>query len=200
MRQLTVVTGKCRITTLELRSCELNGHKLAGVLEQWPAMDHLDLSDNDIHVTGARRISAVLAQCRALSHLNLSYNYIGPAGAESFAGVLEPYTGLTHLNLSHNNIRAVGSNLPELLVQWPALTYLDLSGNQIGAAGTQSVTGVLTQCTDSSRSHLESDWSRWNRESSKSVGALSQLYFFLFVICLVDSQQERATYCTHTVW
>ena len=92
----------CRITTLELCRCEMNGQvveRLAGVLAQCPALAHLELSDNFSGAGGAERLAAVLAQCAALAHLNLSGNRIGAGGAKSFAGVLAQCTALAHLDL-----------------------------------------------------------------------------------------------------
>jgi hypothetical protein len=92
MRQLTLMTGWCRISTLELQECDMKGRdaeRLAGVLAQCPALAHLDLSENYYFgAGGAKRLAGVLGQCRALAHLDLGGNEIGPAGAEKLAGVL----------------------------------------------------------------------------------------------------------------
>jgi hypothetical protein len=111
MKQLTLMTAWCRITTLELPVCDMTGQdveSLAGVLAQCPALAHLDLSGNYIGAGGAERLAGVLAQCPALAHLNLCDNSIGNAGAGSLAGVLAQCAALAHLDLRHNNIGAVG--------------------------------------------------------------------------------------------
>jgi hypothetical protein len=82
--QLTAVTGRCRITTLELRNCAITS-----LHAEW---------------------LAVLAQCTALAHLDLCSNEMGYAGAVFLAGMLEQCTALAHLNLSGNNIRAAGES------------------------------------------------------------------------------------------
>ncbi len=75
------------------------------MLEQCPALAHLDLSGNfAFAVPGADWLARVLGQCRQLVHLNLSGNQIGDAGAESLAGVLPQCTALAHLNLSLTDI------------------------------------------------------------------------------------------------
>ena len=64
IRQLTLMTVWCRISTLELRDCNMR--------EQ-----------------DAERLAGVLAQCAALTHLDVSGNYhFGEAGAGKLAGVL----------------------------------------------------------------------------------------------------------------
>ncbi len=69
-RQLTLMTAKCRITTLELLCCDMKGQDgaiLAGVLMQCPALAHLDLSGNfKFGAAGAERFAGVLGQCREL--------------------------------------------------------------------------------------------------------------------------------------
>jgi hypothetical protein len=157
VRQLPLMTGWCRITTLELPECEMEGHdgaSLAGVLAQCPALAHLDLSDNhNFGAGGAARLAGVLGQCPALAHLNLLGNLIGAGGAESIAGVLALCTALAHLNLSDNRIGNAGAeSLAGVLGQCAALAHLDLTNNQIGNAGAESLAGVLGQC--SSLTHL----------------------------------------------
>jgi Ran GTPase-activating protein (RanGAP) involved in mRNA processing and transport len=113
LRQLTGMSGLCRITTLELRSCAITGPHAewlaGGVLAQCRALVHLDLSGNDIGGPGAERLVISLPQCTALAQLDLSYNRIGPDGAESLAGVLGQCSALAHLNLSENQIGSAGS-------------------------------------------------------------------------------------------
>jgi hypothetical protein len=104
MRQLTLMTAWCRITTLELPLCDINGQdaeRLAGVLVLCPALARLDLSGNyNFRAGGAERLAGVLGQCRELVHLNLSGNWIGDPGAECFAGVLGQCRVLAHLDLN----------------------------------------------------------------------------------------------------
>jgi hypothetical protein len=104
LRQLTGMSARCRITTLELRSCAIAGPHAewlaGGVLAQCPALVYLDLSDNGIGPDGAESLAGVLAQCRALAHLHLRFNSIGPVGAERLAGVLGQCAALAHLDLS----------------------------------------------------------------------------------------------------
>ena len=60
---MTVDSFWCRITTLELRRCEMHGQvveRLAGVLAQCTALAHLDLNGNDIGAGGAERLAGVL--------------------------------------------------------------------------------------------------------------------------------------------
>ncbi len=87
MRQLTLMTASCRISTLELPRCGMKGQDaegLAGVLAQCPALAHLDLSGNpNFGAAGAERLVGVLGQCPELVHLNLSGNDIRAVGAES---------------------------------------------------------------------------------------------------------------------
>ena len=115
MRQLTTLTAQCRISTLELPSCEMKGQdaeRLAGVLAQCPALAHLDLSGNsNVGAAGAESLAGVLGQCRELVHLNLSYIKIGAGGAERLAGLLAQCTVLAHLDLEYNGIEGVGKGM-----------------------------------------------------------------------------------------
>jgi hypothetical protein len=102
MRQLAVATARCRISTLELPRCEMNGQdaeSLAEVLGQCRELVHLDLSGNQIGDAGTERLAGV-GQCAALTHLDLYDNFIGAVGAERLAGVLGQCTALAHLDLS----------------------------------------------------------------------------------------------------
>jgi Ran GTPase-activating protein (RanGAP) involved in mRNA processing and transport len=150
-RQLPLMTGWCRITTLELPCCNIEGQdaeSLAGVLAHFTALAHLDLSDNlNFGAAGAEMLAGVLGQCRELVHLNLSGNYIRAGGAESLAGVLGQCAALAHLDLGHNQIGNAGTEtLAGVLVQCPALAQLDLYCNEIGSGGAKRLAGVLAQC------------------------------------------------------
>jgi Ran GTPase-activating protein (RanGAP) involved in mRNA processing and transport len=152
MKQLTLMTAWCRISTLELPRCDMKGQdadSLAGVLAQCPALAHLDLSENyNFGAAGAERLAGVLAQCRELVRLNLSRNKIGAGGAERLAGVLGNCPALAHLNLRSNSIGPDGAkSLAGVLAQCAALAHLNLSCNAIGSAGAESLAGVLPQCT-----------------------------------------------------
>jgi Ran GTPase-activating protein (RanGAP) involved in mRNA processing and transport len=151
LRQLTVVTEWCRITTLELPRCKMEGQdaeNLAGVLAQCPALAHLDLSENyNFGAAGAESLAGVLGQCRELVHLNLSSCYIGAGGVEILAGVLALCPALSHLDLHYNDIYSAGAeSLAGVLGQCAALTHLNLSGNAIRAAGAERLANVLWQC------------------------------------------------------
>jgi hypothetical protein len=103
LRQLTLMTSWCRITTLQLPRFDMQGQdaeRLAEVLVQCPALAHLDLSENlNFGAAGAEKLAGVLGQCRQLVLLNLRCNYIGVAGVESLVGVLAQCPALAHLNL-----------------------------------------------------------------------------------------------------
>ena len=65
-RQLTLMTGWCCISRLELPRCEMKGQDaeiLAAVLAQCPALAHLDLSENyHLAAGGPQRLAGVLRQ------------------------------------------------------------------------------------------------------------------------------------------
>jgi hypothetical protein len=77
MRQLSLMTERCRISTLELPDCHMerkDAERLAGVLAQCPALAYLDLRGNyNFGAAGAERLAGVLGQCRELVHLSLSW-------------------------------------------------------------------------------------------------------------------------------
>jgi Ran GTPase-activating protein (RanGAP) involved in mRNA processing and transport len=162
LRHITALTANCRITTLELPRCVMNGQdaeRLAAVLGQCPALAHLDLSKNRIRETGAESLARVLGQCPALAHLNLGSNDIGAVGAESLAGVLGHCTSLAHLNLGSNDIGAAGAAfLAGGLGQCASLAHLNLGSNDMGAAGAESLAGVLGQCPALAHLNLRNNW------------------------------------------
>jgi hypothetical protein len=104
LRQLTGMSARCRITTLELSYLSMTGPHAewlaGGVLAQCRELVHLDLSGNQIGSAGAESLAGVLGQCPALAHLNLRSNQIGPDGADRLAGVLAQCAALAHLDLS----------------------------------------------------------------------------------------------------
>ena len=110
------MTSRCRITILDLHECGMSGQdaeRLAGVLEQCPALSELHVNDNQIGAEGAGRLAGVLAQCPALSLLGLEGNHIGVEGCGcsdpvklvisthvsslSLRDTVESLTGVTHL-------------------------------------------------------------------------------------------------------
>jgi hypothetical protein len=121
--------------------------RLARELERLPALAYLNRSGNSNFVSsGAQSLAGVLTQCTALDHLDLSNNQLGSAGAICLAGVLGQCTALSHLNLSNNYIGVAGAkSLAGVLGQCTALSHLDLSYNYYGAAGAKSLSGVLGQ-------------------------------------------------------
>jgi hypothetical protein len=157
LRQLVVMTGWCRITTLELPCCDMKGQdaeSLAGVLAQCPALAHLDLSENhSFGAAGAERLAGVLGQCRELVYLDLYNKGIAEAAAERLAKVLAQCTALAHLNLRYNHIGPGGADsLAGVLVHCTALAHLNLSSNKIGVGGLEMLAGVLPQFTALARS------------------------------------------------
>jgi len=150
LSKLALMTVWCRITRLELCSCDMKGRdaeRLAEVLAKCPALVHLELGGNLIRDEGAGRLAGVLGQCAALAHLNLSFNQIGPAGAESLARVLPQCTALVHLNISRNQIGPAGAeSLGGVLGQCLELAHLNLGENRIGDNGAEVLAGVLAQC------------------------------------------------------
>ena len=61
LRQLTLMTERCLISTLELSRCKIEGQdaeSLAEVLVQCPALAHLHLSRNDIGTVAEGRLRA----------------------------------------------------------------------------------------------------------------------------------------------
>jgi hypothetical protein len=178
LRQLVAMTARCCITTLELPRCDMKGQgaeMLAGVLEQCPALAHLDLSGNsNFGATGTERLAGVLVQCAALAHLDLSDNQIGNSAAERLAGVLAQCTALAHLNLRCNQIDDAGAErLAGVLAPCTALAHLDLSRNEIADTGTERLAGVLGQCP--ALAHLDLYWNKIGTAGAERLaGVLAQ--------------------------
>jgi hypothetical protein len=150
LTQFSTLPSLCRITTANLSGCKIKGkdaHRLAEVLQQCPALHHLDLADNDLGAVGAGSLAGVLSQCPAISHLNVAKNGIGAEGVEILAGVLGRCLALSHLNISRNNIGDYGVGvLAAVLVQCQKLSHLNLGSNRIGAEGAGRLAGVLVLC------------------------------------------------------
>jgi Ran GTPase-activating protein (RanGAP) involved in mRNA processing and transport len=178
MRQLTLMTGWCRITTLELSFCDIKGQdaeRLAEVLAQCPGLAHLDLCYNcNFGADGAGMLAGVLGQCRELVHLNLSGNVLGDSGAEGLAGALAQCPELAHLNLRDNGIEEAGAeSLAGVLEQCPSLALLDLGHNDIGPGGAESLARVLGQCA--ALAHLDlSDNQIGTAGAERLAGVLGQ--------------------------
>jgi hypothetical protein len=92
MRHLTQLATVCRITTLELRGCDINGQdtgRLAEVLTHCPSLTHLDVSFNfGFGEVGTERFPGVLGQYREHKLLDLTYTRIDTGGVCSLARVL----------------------------------------------------------------------------------------------------------------
>ncbi len=149
MRQFTLMTVWCRISTVELRDCnmrEQDAERLAGVLGRCAALAHLDLRCNyHFGEVGTERLTGVLGQCRELVHLNLSGNQFGVVGAR-LEGVLVQCPVMVHLDLRYHGICVAGTDtFAGVLTQCPALAHLNLSVNHIGDAGVERLAGVLAQ-------------------------------------------------------
>ena len=100
LTQLEKMVSRCRITILDLEGCgmsEQDAERLAGVLEQCPALSHLYLRGNQIGAEGVGRLAGVLPQCPSLSELGLGGNQIGAEGVERLVGVLPQVLNLLAL-------------------------------------------------------------------------------------------------------
>ena len=59
--------------------------KLAGLLVQCPALEHLDLSGNsDFGAGRVERFAGVMVKCSVMTHLNLCNNQVGSVGGGRF--------------------------------------------------------------------------------------------------------------------
>jgi Ran GTPase-activating protein (RanGAP) involved in mRNA processing and transport len=106
------MTGWCRISTLELPECDMEGQdaeSLTEVLAQCLALTHLDLKKDMIGAGWTESFARGLAQCTSLAHLDLSCNGIGSGGAEGLARVLGQCAAMVHLELTYNDIGAAGA-------------------------------------------------------------------------------------------
>ncbi len=116
-------------------------------------------------------------------HLDLRENKIGTDGTESLAGVLGQCAALANLNLGCNGIAAVGKG--RLRGSW--------RGQAIGL-----LLEDLDNDEDEDEDEDEDDRCRYSGLLAKR--RRRSLHCLLLAICLADRQQERATYCAHTVW
>ena len=200
--QLSAVSSRCRITTLDL-SGELpsaneglgpeGAERLAAVLAQCPELACLDLAWNRLGDQGAGNLGAcVLLHCPKLSHLCLKGNGLEAAGSGRLAEVLSLLgasnggTGLSDLDLGYNRIGDEGAqSISRVLGNCRMLSHLDLCHNAIGSAGMEILASVLAQCTalshlDLGYNHIGADGARMIAEAlvhaagADSLGVVSQ--------------------------
>lgn len=120
------------------------GTALAGALESNTTLTSLDLHSNAL-LSSARAFATMLLRNQSLTHLNLRTNGIGANGAAALAKALgTDQCRLTSLNLRDNSIMAVGAAaLAVALKANPVLKDLDLSENLIKEAGAATLAEAL---------------------------------------------------------
>lgn len=151
--------GHCpvKLKRLLLNDCKLTdqgaGHIIAVVLEQAPALTHLDLRKNALgnDQRGDRGASAALHDlfvegCCELRVLNLGYNNLRPQHIRYFAPALQEERTLLHLDLSWNSLGNDGAMwLAHGLRTNVTLTSLDVTHNEIAEKGCFVIADMLKE-------------------------------------------------------
>lgn len=119
-------------------SCS-NFNALAELLHAFPALAHLDVSENNLSQHGVQRLAAHLATAPALGALSLArcVSYAHASYTHSLAVALGHCTGLTSLRLNYNSVGDVHVPLFASHLQLCRLVLLDLRGNGVATGGAQ---------------------------------------------------------------
>lgn len=161
LSQLASLALRTSLTSLRLFSCNLGQYSVGGFADMLPsysALVRLDLSENDLSASSARRLSQTLGRCEHLEELDLCWNEIGAAGARWLVQALLLCRGLRVLRMSHNKIGDDGAGaLSDVLGSWHGLQHLELSKNEITHVGIARLATALASCTALTRLELKSN-------------------------------------------
>ena len=116
-------------------SCS-NFHALAELLHAFHALEHLDLSENDISQHGVQRLAAHLLTATALGSLSLA-RCVQATYTHSLAVDLGHCSGLTSLRLNYDSIGDFEVIHYARHLQLCRLVLLDLRGNGVATGGAQ---------------------------------------------------------------
>jgi len=120
---------------------------IVSFLSKMTALQHLDLSDNDINDKDVEILAPALGNMTALRTLSLGDNEIGNKGVEILAPALGKMTALKDLDLSDNAIGIEGATALALALKDLNLKELDLSNNEIGNEGATALAPALGNMT-----------------------------------------------------
>lgn len=109
-----------------------------------PTLLTADLMGHELDDSDLKALAAVLPKNHHLKRLNLSNNDIGLSGAEFLAKAIEDNQSLETLDLSQNHIPRDGiAALIDALHYNTSLRHLELFGNNIGPELTEKVEAIL---------------------------------------------------------
>ena len=98
------------LTELLLGYTSLNIHSLGQILTSNNTLSVMDISSNDLGVSGTDKISKMLYHNKSITSVNLGDNRIGDEGVEKLVEHLKSNKTIKHLGLWNNNITSNGAN------------------------------------------------------------------------------------------
>jgi len=122
------------------------GRLVRAVLENLPALTHLNLARNRFTRSIAQLLNAALETNRSLRSLVLDSNGIDAVPAAAMADILTSHPALETLSLRFNSVRSDGAAaFARLLSTTPRtpLRQLDLRDNYIGDVGTRALLAAM---------------------------------------------------------
>ena len=152
---------------------EINEHDIDDItdsLSQIPKLEELDLSCNNLQVTGTLKLLNAIKYSQSFTKLNISNNSFNDKAADSIATFLSHNPQVKELDLSYNNLKTAGVIvICERINNSVHLTKLNLSNNNISDAAADNIAAVLSH----NKSLEELDL------SCNNLGALGSLH----IIC-----------------
>ena len=131
----------------------------ANVLLENKKLKELDLSDNNLHTEGIRKIFNGL-KISTLIKLRVGHNSITDQEADHMVTFLSRNKSLEELDLSHNNLRSAGA-IKICRIYLPRLAVFNISHNYIATKAATDIATFLSSMKlkklDLSHNHLSSD-------------------------------------------
>jgi Ran GTPase-activating protein (RanGAP) involved in mRNA processing and transport len=116
---------------------------LAALLSTFCALEHVDLSQNDLSRHGVERLAALLHTGTALTSLHMTNCARNDSHSHSLASGLGRCSRLVRLSLTYNFMHDGGVGRYAHHLQRGALVRLDLSGNKIFDGGAEALARAL---------------------------------------------------------
>ena len=132
----TALMGNIRLDELRLASCRIDdkcAHKIMPAIGECYGLEVVDLSSNEIGVSGSVSVAEMIERTDHLETFNLSWNKLRPAGCRRVIRALKENQTLHRLGLAWNGAGDAVLQLEEVIASPESqLVEIDLSSNGIG--------------------------------------------------------------------
>ena len=143
----TALMGNIRLDELRLASCRIDdkcAHKIMPAIGECYGLEVVDLSSNEIGVSGSVSVAEMIERTDHLETFNLSWNKLRPAGCRRVIRALKENQTLHRLGLAWNGAGDAVLQLEEVIASPESqLVEIDLSSNGIGERHAQVLAGLL---------------------------------------------------------